>query len=264
MPDHIHIGEEPSEGDIFWTNVGKEITPEKSLQRLDTHGKYLFSTVAIVGTLLTGFGIFSPLKATTFLHPLLLVPVGLACVSLALAMMGITPKVRDVKRHDIISVRNYYDKLIRRRGYFIFGAGVTFALSLLSVAIVLVFFLRPTHVTPTLSIRLIGTGDKAVLSSKSEIEEMPRSGVAETEILGFKDTSEGPGQTVLFREISHADRAGKVTVSVELDQVQSYKKFVVQTKVKSGNKVLLEEKREITRNLDKNLKILNLHQAEGD
>lgn len=241
------VGRPPDAEDTFWLSVASKMTPDESIERLDTHGKYLFSTVSIVGTLLTGFGIFSPLGATALRNPWLFLPVALACLSLALAMMGITPRLGEVNRCDIYSIRKHYNDLIRRRGRFIFWAGVAFALSLLSVAVVLVFSLRPTPVTPAISVRLIGTGDKMMLTGKIEFQELPRTGVAETEILGFKDTKKEPKQTLLFKEISRADQAGKVSVSAELDQVTPYKRFVVQTKVRSGTKVLYEEKVEVTR-----------------
>ncbi len=247
MVANPQLGKPPDAEDTFWLDVAAKMTPDKSIERLDAHGKYLFSTVSVVGTLLTGFGIFSPLGAAALRNPWFLFPVAFACLSLALAMIGITPQPDRVDRRDILSVRRHYNDLIQRRGRFVFWAGLAFALSLLSVGIVLVFFLRAAPVTPAISVRLIETGNKTTLTGKIEVQELPRSGLAETEILGLKGTKKGPEQTILFKDVSRADQAGKITVLAELDQVHSYERFVVQTKIKSHDKVLYEERVMLTR-----------------
>lgn len=239
----------PTQEDEFWINVASTFTAEKlekSIERIETHGKYIFSTVSVVGTLLTGFSIFSPLGATVPRNPLLLIPVGLVCVSLALSMVGIAPKGCTVTINVPDSVREYYRKRIIHRGWFIFSASVLFALSLLSVAIVLAVSLKPSPLTPAISVRLIGTGEKTMLTGKIELQDLP-SGTVETEILGCEDTTKGPQQTILFKETTHADLAGKVTVSAELDQVQKYKWFVITSRVNSCSKLICEKKVEVRR-----------------
>jgi hypothetical protein len=247
MVTEAQVGKPPNEEDKFWIDVASKITPEQSLGHLDTHGKYLFSTISIVGTLLTGFGIFSPSGATVLRNPLVLVPIALACLSLALAMMGITPKLDTVNRLDINSVRNYYNRLIRRRGRFIFWGGMVFSLSLLSVAIVTAVSLKPTPLTPAISVRLIGAGEKTTLTTKIELQEVPRSGAAETQIVGYEDGKKGPQQSILFKETTRADQVGKMTVSAELDKLEKYKWFMITSKVMSGIEILCEKKVEVRR-----------------
>src|SRR2546425_11268919 len=111
----VVVGRAATPEDDFWLAVAKKMTPEKSMERLDAHGKYLFSTVSIVGVLLTGFGVFSPSLEAKGLTPLLLIPVLLVCISLAVAMMGISPRTDRVNRSDINSVRSHYNEQIRRR-----------------------------------------------------------------------------------------------------------------------------------------------------
>jgi hypothetical protein len=241
------VGKPPNKDDKFWIDIASKITPDKSVERLDTHGKYLFSTVSIVGTLLTGFGIFSPMGATVLRNPLIFLPVGLACLSLALAMMGITPMVHKLYLQDINSVRNYYNHLIRERGRFIFWGSVVFSLSLLSVALVTAASLKPAPLTPAISVRLMGTGEKTILTAKIELQELPRSGTAETQIVGYEDTKKGPQQSILFKETTRADQAGKMTVSAELDKLGKYKWFMITHKVMSGTEILCEKKVEVRR-----------------
>jgi len=247
MATELQVGKPPNAEDKFWMDVASKMTPEQSLGHLDTHGKYLFSTISIVGTLLTGFGIFSPSGAAVLRNPLLLLPVALACLSLTLAMMGITPKLDTVNRLDINSVRNYYNHLVRRRGRFIFWGGMVFSFSLLSVAVVTAVSLKPTPLTPAISVRLVGTGEKTTLTGKIELQELPRSGIVETEIVGHENAKKGPEQTILFKETTHADLSGKMTVSAELDRVQKYGWFVITSRVTSGTKLLCEKKVEVRR-----------------
>jgi len=53
----------PTVTDEVLSSAAKTLTPDKSLDRAESHAKYLFSTVTIFGTLLTGFGILSGNKA---------------------------------------------------------------------------------------------------------------------------------------------------------------------------------------------------------
>ncbi|MGA2362991.1 MAG: hypothetical protein ABSG73_11095 [Candidatus Aminicenantales bacterium] len=246
MDEKTQIGRPPDEEDKYWLEQANTITPEKSIERIDAHGKYLFSTVSIVGTLLTGFGLFSPSGSAVLRTPWLVVPVLFACLSLALAMMGITPRLDKVSRRDIISIRNHYNNLIRKRGRFVFWGGVFFSLSLLSVAIILPTSLNTSDFNPTISVRFMGGGEKAVLTTKVEFQRLPRSGMIETNIFGYSDLKEGIKPTILFRDISQANRSGNTTVAAEQDQIQSYKRFVINCRVKSAAKLLYEKTVEIS------------------
>jgi hypothetical protein len=243
----VQVGEPPNDEDEFWLQVANNISPEKSLERLDAHGKYLFGTVSVVGTLLTGFGIFSPSGATVLRSIWIVIPILLACLSLAFAMMGITPELSKVNRQDINSVRKYYNDLIRRRGRFIFLGGLFFALSLISIVVVLPISLKVSSLSPIISVRLVGVGEKASLTGKVEIQKLPRNALSETEIFGYVDLKENIEPTILFSDISHADQAGNVIVSTELDQIKSFNKFVINCRVKSLATILYEKKVEIRR-----------------
>lgn len=247
MNTNTQIGRPPTAAEEMLIDAAGKLTPEKSIERLDTQGKYLFSTVAIVGTLLTGFGIFSPMGATVLRNPLILIPIALACLSLALAMIGITPKVHKLDIGEINSVRNYYNHIIRVEGIYIFWASLAFAISLLSVAVVLAVILKPLPLTSAISARLAGAGDKTTLTSKIELQDLPRSGIAETLISGFKDKEKGLQQTLLFKDVTRADQSGKMTIQSQLDNVKEYNWFVIDSKVTSDNKLLLEKTVEVRR-----------------
>ncbi|HEY9243149.1 MAG TPA: hypothetical protein VIP48_14275, partial [Streptosporangiaceae bacterium] len=53
-----------SQADRTWATLGNELTPAKSLQRMDTATDRVVRTVTIIGTLLGGFGVFGATKPT--------------------------------------------------------------------------------------------------------------------------------------------------------------------------------------------------------
>jgi hypothetical protein len=247
MNGNTQVGKIPNEEDIFWIEMAGKITPEKSIERLDDHAKYLFSTISIVGTLLTGFGIFSCGETNVLHNPWIIIPVALACLSLALSMMGITPKVERLNRHDINSVRDYYNNQIIRRGRFIFWAGVAFSLSLLSVAVVLALPLKTPPVTSAISINLADADGKTKLIGKIDFQNMPLSGTADTEITGYKDAAKDSQKKTLLKDISHADPSGRMTIEAQLDQANDYQRFEISSKITDRGKIIHEKKVEVKR-----------------
>lgn len=247
MTEKIQVGKIPTVEDKFWIEIANNTTPDKSIERLDTQAKFLFSTVSIIGILLTGFGIFGTGGSNVLRNPWFVLPVTLACLSLALSMIGLTPKVDSLNRHDINSVRNYYNNLITRRGRFIFWASITFSLSLLSVAFVLAYPLKPLPITSAISISLADTDGKTKLTGKIDLQDLPPSGIAETEIVGHKDNGKDSQQTTLFKDISHVDSSGKMTISVQLDEAKDYKWFVISSKITTNSKLVHEKKVEVKR-----------------
>jgi hypothetical protein len=240
------VGTPPTLEDKYWLEMAKELKPEKTLERLDAHAKFLFANVGIVGTVLTGLGVFG--ASVPFLeNRLILVPIFLACLSLVFAMLGITPRVERVHLQDVESIRQYYGRLIQWRGRGVQYAGILFAMSLFSAGLVLVSPAEPRVLEPTLSLRVSGTGDKTVLTGSVEVANIPIGGVAETEIIGVQQTKQRSKETILFKDVSRATKTGKVTLSLELDRLGLYKRFLMTSRVKVKDQVLREQKTEVAR-----------------
>ncbi len=238
-------GTAPTAEDVFWRDAAAKMTPDKSIERLDSHGKFLFSTVSVVGTVLTGFGLLT--SAVGQRTHWWVIPVLLACISLALAMTGLTPRPDTVNRADLNSVRDHYNSLLKRRGWAISWAGRSFALAILAAGVVMIAPLEAPLIAPAITVRLIGTGEKTTVTGKVEVQGLPESGSVETEITGVKETARGAEVSVLFKEITRADKAGKVSVSAEIDQVGSYNLFVVHATVKDKSRTLQESRAEVRR-----------------
>lgn len=219
MPDGA-----PTAVDVFWLDQAIRLGPKESLERLDTHGKYLFTLAASAGTLLTGFGLLSTTSVGAP-SPLVLVPIALLAMSLAAAMMGITPRLDTVDLTDVYSIQAHYARLIRRRGQFISAAGVLFALALTSTPVVIARRAKsqpPSN--PTVSAVLSETAGKAKLSLKLETDT-----VAPDATLHLAVTGSGPMPARAPVPLATYDGpvAGKPSLTVELDRIDEYSTFEV-------------------------------------
>lgn len=77
--------QETSSEDRAWAALGSELTPAKSLARLDTATARVVTTVTVVGALLTGFGVISATQ-TTIAGPARILALG----SVVAAILAIT------------------------------------------------------------------------------------------------------------------------------------------------------------------------------
>lgn len=244
QPQHGAVtGIPPTAEDKFWLELAREelLPPAKSLDRFDSYAKFVLGSVSLVGTALTGFGIFTPNVWRSLNSAWLILPVALFCVSLALAIMGITPKVNEIKPDDVNSIRRYYTRLINWRGKTITWAGYFFAASFLAAPVVLYQVNSgQSQLQPEISMRLTGTDDAATLDASVKLVNVPLSATAKTEVLGY-GAGTGAQPVTLFSDISHADSAGTVSVSTGgLSKLKDYKRLVMRMSAASGNAVLYE------------------------
>ena len=233
------VGQRPGVLDRVLLDEAKKLSPENSMTRLDTHGKYLFATVSVVGTLLTGLGVFSPSARTPTVW--LLLPIALACVSLALAMMGITPRTAELNTQSLTDLRAHFNRQLRRRGRFITAAGITFALSLLSVGVVLLVSSHGGDPIASRSLRLSRKGDTTTLSSNIEMRSLPQTASIEAEVFGLTDGKDGERRTPLFLDITRPDTVGSLTVAAELTTVVPYDRYLLRARLTSDSMVLFHD-----------------------
>jgi hypothetical protein len=216
----------PTAEDIFWLDQAPRLAPKESLDRLDTQAKYLFTLAASAGTLLTGFGIVSTTSAGTP-SPLVLIPIGLLALSLAAAMMAITPRfhVKDVDLTEIYSIRAYYEQLIRRKVRFISGAGVLFALALFSSPLVVARRTKSQLPTsPTVFAALSETAGKAKLNLKIDTDTVAPDTSLQLVVTG---SSPIPGRAAVPLANYDGPVAGKPSLTIELDRTDEFSTFDV-------------------------------------
>jgi hypothetical protein len=123
-----------SADDRLWRDATAELTPARSLARIDDHAKQVLGTISVVGTLLTGLGLIAGtrLEHSTVGRWLAIAAVGAAALAVVVAwwyqLLRLTAGFRP---GNLIDVKHWYEQQFRR-AYGVWAAGV-----LLLVAIVL-------------------------------------------------------------------------------------------------------------------------------
>jgi hypothetical protein len=216
----------PTAEDLFWLDQVPRLAPKESLDRLDTQAKYLFTLAASAGTLLTGFGIVS----TTVVgapSPLVLVPIALLAMSLAAAMMAITPRfqAKDVDLTELYSIRAYYEQVIGRKARFVSAAGVLCALALFSSPLAVARKAKNQQPnSPIVSAILSETAGKAKLNLKLETDNVAQDATLHLAVTG-RALIPAPAAVPLATYDGFV--AGKPSLTVEMDRIDEYSAFDV-------------------------------------
>jgi len=105
--------------------------PAKSLETIDTFAKWMFSSVAVVGTLGTAFSLLQLDSLSDNAQTLFALAVVLAGVSLTLAALVAAPQAGNYNPNSLTSMRAALTRGLRRRFYLITAAALTFATAIL-------------------------------------------------------------------------------------------------------------------------------------
>ena len=109
-----------SDEDRVWMNLADELTPAKSLERVDTATDRVVRTVTIIGTLLGGLGVFGATKPSVSGPARWLTIAAVACAALAVAC-ALAAQILTITRHlnpeNLAAVRAWYKRRIDTRGY---------------------------------------------------------------------------------------------------------------------------------------------------
>ena len=127
QPGAAHAGPAPqqavrpvSDEDRVWVNLAAELTPAKSLERVDTATDRVVRTVTIIGTLLGGLGVFGATKPSVSGPARWLTIAAVACAALAVAC-ALAAQILTITRHlnpeNLAAVRAWYKRRIDTRGY---------------------------------------------------------------------------------------------------------------------------------------------------
>lgn len=218
----------------------EQLTQERSLDRLETFDKYLFSIVSVVGTLLVGFGLYRASAGAGLRSLALLIPVALVCLSLGFAVLALVPRLKKLNIRSQSAIEELYSSLIVRRGRYTLTAGLLFAAGLFAVPLTLVVASWARGPVSQVALSLNGSSLEAVV----ELERLPRASTADTTIQGYS-TAGTP--EVLFKDVRTPDLEQKVSITTRLDRVQPYSRFLVQTRIRSGDRILYQAESELTR-----------------
>jgi hypothetical protein len=106
--------------DRVWADLAGELTPAKSLERVDTATDRVVRTVTIIGTLLGGLGVFGATKPSVSGPARWITVAAVACAALAVAC-ALAAQVLTITRHlnpeNLAAVRSWYKRRIDTRGY---------------------------------------------------------------------------------------------------------------------------------------------------
>lgn len=109
-----------SDEDRVWVNLADELTPAKSLERVDTATDRVVRTVTIIGTLLGGLGVFGAARPSVSGPARWLTIAAVACAALAVAC-ALAAQILTITRHlnpdNLAAVRAWYKRRIDTRGY---------------------------------------------------------------------------------------------------------------------------------------------------
>jgi hypothetical protein len=227
--------------DQMWETAAEQITPTSSLQKIETQAKYLFTSVTVVGSLLTGLGLLNGVPVTQ--GSWLLLPVGLVGTSLALAMYALTPRLKAVDVDNIYSVKAFYESSIVRGGVALFVAGLLFALALLSAVFVFPLLRAKTDksvitASPTLKVTQEKTGQS--FSCKVALSGLPSGAQAEVQVAGKMPKTET--WVPLLTQVSTTSSEGKLDASSEVSSATLYQQFKMTVRVRDkGGRLLHSE-----------------------
>ncbi len=152
------------------TSLRAVFDPKTALDRLDTYGKWLFATAAIVGSL--GAGLSN--AALPKLHGFSLILFGLAVVCLdvclVFASLSLAPKWVEANYYELLSMRAAVNKQLRKRQVLLTSASIFFCLALLLAAAAPLISLRPSKSEPSIHYSIDEKGALDAVLEASDLE----------------------------------------------------------------------------------------------
>jgi hypothetical protein len=214
--DQDKPGRRPSAIELRWRAAGAEITPAKSLERIDAKTAFVFSSVALIGTVVAGFGLLSGASSRLAgYRPWIEALYILLGTALACALIATLPSLRQrMRTQNIPEVRRYYTINIYVRGWLTriallaFSAAFAIALWLLFVA--------GGQAPPALGLQWIhGAGNSRVLAGQVSGANLPPGTRADTRLVAVGADGR---QLVIAQAVSAVGGAGTLEVDMTVMQ----------------------------------------------
>jgi len=216
------VGRQPTASERVLIDDTKRFSPSSSLERLDTHAKFLFGTVATIGTLMAGVDLFKPD------HPSLWIalPVGIIALSLACAVTAITPRHYQVDATDLTALREHYDALLTRRGLWIRAAGSLFAIALLCTPFVFWEGARtPPPIAGGATVKITRTDAGDTANAAVELSNVPPGSTVKTTLSRTTNGKLAPISTA-------TQTPSGTTVKLEIEEpIEAVEELIVTTDV---------------------------------
>src|SRR5512144_2778140 len=161
MDQAAAVGAAVSASDEVWMKASELLTPDKTIQRIEDKAKFIVSTVTLVGTLLTGLGLFAGVRLTsTHLGQVTAVAsVILATLSVVLAVGSlVVGGIRTVAPSNLAAVEAWYMNQIGR-GRAVAASGLLLVLAFVVGAVATGSTITSGEVNqPSLNARILSDG----------------------------------------------------------------------------------------------------------
>lgn len=201
------------------------LAPEKSLARIQELAKFVFSSVAVIGTLLTGLGLFTDLGKVlenSWAIGDVPLPVALAGISLFCASCAIWPKMSTVDLSRLDQVEAWYRRQILRRGIW-----MTLSLALFSAAILFATLtgvdVGEAPARPIVSGSWKGPSKEATARVVASAEEVPDDWAMVTVVRGREH---GGRWITLFHDWARPSGSGELAVEGEVQTGARFNKIL--------------------------------------
>jgi len=236
-----HRGQRPSADDLRWIEAAAELTPAKTLGRIDAKVGFVFANITLIATVLAGFGILTGAadRASAY-QPFTLAALGFLMLAVLFASVANLPTLRTkINADNLVEVREFYERIIAFRGWLTRLALIFFVVGLASALGVLATVAGKND-PPAMGLQwTLGTDGKRGLAGYVTGTRLPAGARVETVLAAVGP--QGDSNTVLAKDMSAADDAGKVAVRMEVADIPASASFRLSTKVQHAGKVLFPE-----------------------
>ncbi len=197
--------------------AAKELTPDKSLTRIGANAKFTITTVAIVGTLLTGFGLGSVDRvagnAAAERLAVLAVIAAFAAIVLALAYLAIRLEKLNVSNLDEVAA--FYRRQFQRSRLVVVSGGLL-VVAVVFAGLASISTLLASKPPPEAVLQVTGTGATRTVSGRTQLEQLEKSSVVTLRVTGA--TASGEESTIIDAR-AMPDRKGKSMVESKAEGV---------------------------------------------
>lgn len=211
-----------SPADQTWASLAGELTPAKSLARIDTVTARAVTTITVVGLLLTGLGAFAAGLPSGLGQPALGLAVATVVTAALAVAAALTAQVLTISRRlnpgDLVEVRAWYHRQFDLRAYPTQAATLLLlAAALLAGATAAAALLTGRADTPTLTVTQTlqpgGSGTVTATAPAAVAVTLTFRGLAPGQVATLTLTAPGTGR-VLARAATTATPGGTATITL--------------------------------------------------
>jgi hypothetical protein len=226
-PGTANASQPVSGRDRLWTGAAAELTPAKSLARVDERAKQVVANVTLVGSVLTGLGLLASSKLDTS-GPGRVIAIAAVCVALVAIVLALASTLLrftpSLSPGNLAEVEAWYRRQFRW-AYWVIAAGVLLLVAVvLAGAATLVVLSGTRSEQPTMSAQVTGTGAAAKVTARVEVAGMAPGQVLRVDVVGVDAAG---SSTVLARAVSRGADGGTVATAMEVTGVGGYAKVQV-------------------------------------